>query len=97
MFSTRALLPTVVLAFAILTSASPLTVQVEVILDDVKTDLTYPHHTDDKKTTFHCDGLTTIAFPQIGYKPTVCILTGDLCWMITQRVSLISLSASKVE
>lgn len=70
MFPSRAILSTVVLA--VFASTAPLTVQVEVVLDDVKT----PDHND---MTSHCDGLTTVSFPGLGYKPTVCLPIHDLC------------------
>ena len=45
-----------------------LTVQVEVILGDVKTDLIHADRADDMTTTVHRGDLTTTAFPQTGYK-----------------------------
>lgn len=56
MFSTPALLSTVVLAFAILTSASPLTIQVEVVLDDVMTGLLHADRIDYMTAMVQYDG-----------------------------------------
>ena len=78
MFSTRALLSTVVLTSAVLTFATPLTVHIEVVLDDVRAGLIQADHTDSVTATVYCNGLTTIAFPEIGYKPTVRLLIHNL-------------------
>ena len=64
-----------------------LTVQIEVILGDVKTDLIHADHADDITTTVHRGDLTTIAFPQTGYK---CPLTCDFC-----RTSLSALKVAQ--
>ena len=76
---TRILLSTVILVFAVLTSASPLTVQVEIVLDGVKTGSIHADHADNVMTTVQYDGLTAIAFSELSYKPTVRLLARDLC------------------
>ena len=71
-----------------------LTVQVEVILGDVKTDLIHAGRADDMTTTVHRGDLTT-AFPQTSYKSSVCPLTCDFCRTTAQQVSLFGLNASQ--
>ena len=78
MFPTRILLSTVVLAFAVLTSANPLTVQVEVVLDDVKTGLIHAGHADDVTTTIACE-LRNAKFSDLGYNVEVRLLTRNPC------------------
>ena len=76
---TRILLSAALLAFAVLTSARPLTVQVEIVLDGVKTGSIHADHADNVTTTVQYDGPTAIAFPELSYKPTVRLLAHDLC------------------
>ena len=78
MFPTRILLSTVILAFAVLTSASPLTIQVEVVLDDVKTGLTHAGHANDVTTALPCE-LQNTRFPELKYNPIVRLLTRNPC------------------
>ena len=78
MFPTRILSSTVILAFAVLASASPLTIQVEVVLDDVKAGLTHAGHANDVTTALPCE-LQNTKFPEFGYNPKVRLLTRNLC------------------
>jgi len=55
MFSTRLLFSSVSLAFAILSSATPLTAQVEVVIDD--TDVQRAAQAPDEITEFGCSGI----------------------------------------
>ena len=66
------------MAFAVLTPAKPLTVQVEVVLDDAKTGLTHADHADNVTTTIFCD-MKRIAFPELEYRPKVRFPTSNPC------------------
>ena len=70
---TRILLSAALLAFAVSTSTNPLTIQVEVVLDDVKTGLTPADYVyaDDATTTALCTDLKEIAFLELKYYPKV--------------------------
>ena len=78
MFPTRILSSTVILAFAVLASASPLTIQVEVVLDDVKAGLTHAGHANGVTTAFPCE-LQKTKFPELEYYPEVRLLTRNPC------------------